>query len=130
MTAILAQGMACFGEGDLNKPVYTGGVFVQFFRDICFLQTGLRETEITRGLFDEWGVDGRQGWLVHVLSPELDSFPIPPRPMRNSSRCQSRIHTPSVTISVVVLTLIRVVGSPFQGHPTSLSPASTPKQSD
>lgn len=119
MAAILAQGMACFGEGDLNKPVYTGGVFVQFLGIYIFSELGSEKLR----LLGAYLMDGRQAWLVHVLSPELDSFPIPPRPMRNFSRCQSCIHTPSVMLSVVVLTLIRVVGSPLQGHPTSLSPS-------
>lgn len=34
---ILAQGMAYFGKGDLNKPVHTGGLSVQSVMKIHFL---------------------------------------------------------------------------------------------
>lgn len=50
--------------------------------------------------------------------PGPDSSPIPPQAHEKLFQGASLvIHTPSVRIPVAVLTLIRVGGSPFQGHP-------------
>lgn len=76
-----------------------------------------------QGLLDKWGVDQRQKWPIDVLSPDLDSSPIPPRLTRNFSRCQSGIHTPSVTNPVAVLPLIRGWAAPFPATSTALSPS-------